>query len=184
MRLIPVVAAAIILAVGLASPPVAADLIHHAAGSGNVAWVKELLASGVNVNVRNEYDEIAHETPLHRARSVEVAQVLLNAGAWLNARNVWGVTPLHSAVAERRVEVAKFLLRAGAKVNTRNEKGGTPLHSAVGANRAEVVEFLLRAGANPKAKDKEGYTPFDYAKKWDMLKGTDAYWLLHDAQFD
>jgi hypothetical protein len=29
-----------------------------------------------------------------------------------------------------------------------------------------------------------GDTPFDVAKKYGMLEGTDAYWLLHDAQYD
>ena len=50
--------------------------------------------------------------------------------------------------------------------------------------RADVVEALLAAGANAKAKDTDGKTPFDVAKEHGNLKGTDAYWLLNEAQYD
>ena len=147
MRLIPVVAAAIILAAGLAVAPVAAEPIHDAAKAGDVAEVKALLASGVKVD----------------------------------ARHFIGVTPLHWA---KTAEIAKVLLKAGAKVNARDEDGWIPLHQAVLFGRADVVEALLAAGANAKAKSEDGKTPLYYAKKHGSLKGTDAYWLLNDAQYD
>ena len=60
----------------------------------------------------------------------------------------------------------------------------TPLHWAVLLDRADVVEALLAAGANAKAKTEDGKTPFDVAKEHGNLKGTDAYWLLNEAQYD
>ena len=81
-------------------------------------------------------------------------------------------------------ERAKVLLKAGAKVNARDEHGWIPLHQAVLFGRADVVEALLAAGANAKAKLGDGKTPFDVAKDLGTLKGTDAYWLLNEAQYD
>jgi ankyrin repeat protein len=147
MKFITVVAAALILSLGLASAAVAGDPIHTAAYAGDVAKVKALLAAGVKVDARDEYGE----TPLHKARTAEIARVLL---------------------------------KAGARVSSRAELGYTPLHIAAWGGRADVVEFLLSAGANPKAKNKDGDTPFDLAKRDGSLKGTNAYWLLNEAQYD
>ena len=76
------------------------------------------------------------------------------------------------------------MIEAGAKVDAIAAWGRTPLHRAAGSGPADKVELLLSAGANAKAKDKEGETPFYYAERSGVLKGTDAYWLLNDAQFD
>lgn len=46
-----------------------------------------------------------------------------------------------------------------------------------------VIDALLNAGADPKARDKDGKTPWDYAKDNKSIKGSEAYWRLHDARF-
>lgn len=141
--------AALTLSLSIAVAPVAAEPIHDAAKAGDAAKVKKLLASGVKVDARSF---LGGYTPLHLAGTAEVAEVLL---------------------------------KAGAKVNARDEKGWTPLHCAViFFDETGVVEFLLSAGANGKARDKGGKTPFDWAKNHATLKGTDAYWLLNEAQYD
>ena len=178
MRFITVVAAAIILVLGLAVAPVAADPIHVAAKAGDVAEVTKLLASGVKVDARDE----SGKTPLHWATTSEMAKILLKAGATVDARGQYGWTPLHWT---RTAEKAKVLLKAGATVDARGQYGWTPLHAAAGFwGVPVVVELLLKAGANAKARDKDGKTPFDLAKIIGTLKGTDAYWKLNDAQYD
>jgi ankyrin repeat protein len=176
MRSIPVVAAAIILAVGLASAPVAAGPIHDAALTGDVAELKKLLASGVKVDARDERGN----TPLHWAQTEEIAKVLLKAGAKVYVRDEYGCTPLHYA---KTAEIAEVLLSAGAPVGAWDKYGYSPLHEAAVSGRADVVEFLLSAGANPKAKNRGGETPFDLVRGSSTLKGTDAYWLLNEAQY-
>ena len=153
-----------------------ADPIHDAAEAGDVAKVMALLASGVKIDAR-EYSQ----TPLHYARTAEVAKVLLKAGASVSSRDILGQTPLHTAST---AEVARVLLKARARVSSRASVGYTPLHRAASGGRADVVEFLLSVGANGKAKSEDGETPFDLAKRMGYLEGTDAYWLLNDAQYD
>ncbi len=71
-----------------------------------------------------------------------------------------------------------------ANVNERDEKGRTPLHIAARHGNSEAVTALVNSGANSKAKTKDGKTPFDLAYENPQLKGTDAYWMLNDAQYD
>ena len=92
--------------------------------------------------------------------------------------------PIHDAAKAGDVSKVKALLARGVKVDARKEDGWTPLHKAVLIGRADLVEALLSAGANPKAKGVAGNTPFGMAKDLGTLKGTDAYWLLNDAQYD
>lgn len=55
-------------------------------------------------------------TPLHEAAghdNVEICQMLLNAGAKLNAANIYGIDPFFTAAQNGRVEVLSFLISKG-----------------------------------------------------------------------
>ena len=80
---------------------------------------------------------------------------LIEGGADPNARDEWGMTPLHRA--------AYF-----------NSNPSVP----------SVITALIEGGANPAAIDINGFTPFDYALENEALRGTDAYWLLSEARFE
>ena len=64
-----------------------------------------------------------------------MADLLINAGADVNAKNNDGCTPLYDTVVcweetKRRVDFARFLIAKGAEVRVRNKFGETPLHFA------------------------------------------------------
>ncbi len=102
----------------------------------------------------------------------------------VNARAEYGNTPLHLAASYGSPINVGALLKAGADVNARQSESGTPLHYAGISDNPDKVLALLDAGADGRAKDKYGSTPFDYTKDNEKLKDTDAYWALHDAQYD
>ncbi len=66
-------------------------------------------------------------TLLHRAASqgnTDIVQVLLERGARINERTVWGWhTPLHLALSNGWDETAKFLINAGADIHAKNKDG-------------------------------------------------------------
>ena len=85
-----------------------------AIGRGDVAEVKRLLASGANVNAKNNDGE----TPLHWASGeghAGMVKRLLASGANVNAKNKYGQTPLHVASYNGQAEVVKILKDAGGK---------------------------------------------------------------------
>ena len=157
--------------------------LHRAAYWGKAEMVEALLDAGANPKARDEDGK----TPLYAAAYggiAEIVNALLNAGANLEARAKYGLTPLHGAAGWGTAGTVEALARAGANLEARDENGWSPLHRAAYWGTAQTVKALLDAGANPKARDEDGRTPFDLAKDNDKLTGTDAWWRLHDAQFD
>jgi ankyrin repeat protein len=73
-------------------------------------------------------------------------QKLLDAGADINARSVWGSTALMYAVKTERPEVVQLLLSRGANVNLKDKYGGTALASA---DSPAIVALLKKVGAKP-----------------------------------
>jgi ankyrin repeat protein len=100
----------------------------------------------------------------------------LEAGAKVNFHEeIFGLTPLHVAVANRQEEIVSLLLENGAKVNAReNNYGMTPLHFASALGNEKLALLLLEKGADPNLKTlkkyerehvyPEGSTPMDMAK--------------------
>jgi ankyrin repeat protein len=123
-------------------------------------------------------DANAHDgcTPLHFAVGhPQIARMLLEHKADINAQSSEGHTPLHIASYHGSVDVAELLLRHGVDVNARDNAHSTPLHLASGKRMAwlppnlvtpslEVVCLLLKHGADVEAKDVEGRTAFHFAE--------------------
>jgi hypothetical protein len=98
-------------------------------------------------------------TPLHAAAKrgyVDAIQMLLKAGADVDARDAAGNTPLHVAGT---FEARDALVKAGADVNAANAAGSTPLHVAAGQEAYEDVCLLLANGAEPNTRSNRGASP-------------------------
>ncbi|MBU0514428.1 MAG: ankyrin repeat domain-containing protein [Proteobacteria bacterium] len=107
-------------------------------------------------------------TALHWAAvegHVNLAELLLDAEADVNAENRDGETPLHEAVFRGWAGLARLLLARGAYVNARNKVGVTPLHYAAGLGRRQLVEILLDKGAEVNARTVTGLTPLASARR-------------------
>ena len=99
-------------------------------------------------------------TPLHWAAMkshAEVAGLLTRRGARTDARNAYGMTPLHVAGDDKVVAV---LVAAGAQVNLLDDRGRTPLHTA---RQSIVAKALIDRGADIRIRTPQGRTAMELA---------------------
>ena len=156
--------------------PTVAEL-HAAVRAGNVDDVRKALADGASVE---SPDSQTQQTLLHAAAldgQVEVAQLLLDAGADANTAaslvhapsgmTVTGATPLHFAASVahslKHQAVLKLLLSRGASVLNVTGKGGSPLQAAADNANAPACRLLVAAGARVNAAVVSGATPLHAA---------------------
>ncbi|XP_040331427.1 ankyrin-2 isoform X12 [Herpailurus yagouaroundi] len=112
-------------------------------------------------------------TPLHisaREGQVDVASVLLEAGAAHSLATKKGFTPLHVAAKYGSLDVAKLLLQRRAAADSAGKNGLTPLHVAAHYDNQKVALLLLEKGASPHATAKNGYTPLHIAAKKNQMQ--------------
>lgn len=82
--------------------------------------------------------------PLHNACSYghyEVAQLLVQKGANVNATDLWKFTPLHEASSKGKLDIVKLLLTHGADPHKKNRDGHCPL-DLVRPEDEEIVDLL------------------------------------------
>jgi ankyrin repeat protein len=118
------------------------QLIHDKARMGSGVEVKSILQS--TPTMRDARTGLG-STPLHLAATNSdpgALQVLLAAGANVNAKDAEGNTPLHMAAYTNRYEQARLLLEAGADIEAVSSGGRTPIALAR-KSRADNVAGLL-----------------------------------------
>ena len=151
------------------------SILMHAASIHLPAIIKKLVAAGADVNLRQHNGQTAlmwavlecDNMGKNRGNVVETIQVLLDAGADINAISRY--TALMYAAKEKKLDAAKALIAAGADVNMRSDDydGRTALMLAArlsGKTGENIVQALIAAGADVNAKDKNGKSVIEYAK--------------------
>jgi len=146
--------------------------IMEAVEEGDLGRVKELIASGAEVNYATPLYEV---TPLmtavyHKKRGL--VRILLEAGADPSALTRAGYSeyedsPLLLAVKGGCPEIISMLISAGVDVNYRYSRGRTALLYSLSYGRPQVVKILLKSGADSKVLDDEGLG----VKEWAAISG-------------
>jgi hypothetical protein len=115
-------------------------------------------------------------TPLMLARSAGVAQLLLDHGASVTARDHSGRTPLIYAAIRGDTPTMKLVLDHGADIDAQDDQGLTALMFAMAADTPEPVRFLIVRKANLELRDGTGRTALDHSEAY-----PDARQILLDA---
>ncbi|WP_420632527.1 ankyrin repeat domain-containing protein [Candidatus Palauibacter sp.] len=160
----PVIAVAVLLALG-AGGPVGPDApVADAAMRGDLVAVQSLLDAGEDVNGARGDGMTALHWAAMKGR-LDLAELLLDAGADLEAGTRLGRhTPLHVASRAGQTSLVEALLQAGADAAATTSTGATPLHFAATAGSPLAIEALVRHGADPDAREPEwGQTPLMFA---------------------
>ena len=133
-------------------------------------------------------------TPLvYAARSgaIDVARVLIEAGADVNQVTNYGWSPLLAATQNRKYRMGRFLIEHGADVNLANRGGWTPLYLATDnrnleggdyptpapdMDHLEFIRLLLAEGADPNARMIESTeTRTVFTNQWLDEEGATAF---------
>jgi ankyrin repeat protein len=95
--------------------------------------IKVLIKAGAKLNVKKHhchpFFDIHGETPLNKAARreylSEIAIMMINHGADLNAEGIAGSTVLHQAAGRKDFELVKLLILAGADLTVEDSEGNT-----------------------------------------------------------
>jgi len=161
-RLIPLVGVVIMMLCGC-SQQRAQSQLFEAVERKNAVGVRNLLAGGVNPNVRGD-DGLTPLMLAVRRDQPTIVRMLLAAGARANETNDLGQTALFLAASYNHEEVAKLLIRGGADLNLQNKSGDTPLHEAASYyGWFRISRMLLTSGARVDVRNGAGRTPLHRA---------------------
>lgn len=98
------------------------------------------------------------------AGSSEIAHLLLEKHANIEARTSTGASALMYAAEEKHLTVVRLLLSAGADVHALDRKGDTALHRTVRkSGHVEIIDAVVGKGGNLDATNKEGETTLHIA---------------------
>ena len=118
--------------------------LHLAAAFAGPDAVRLLLEHGAHAHQCSRNPQ--RNQPIHAAialgNSLETVELLLEAGADVNATQAGGFTPLHQAAAAGKLDTVAFLLKNGARKNVRCDQGKLPLDYARERGYAAVAELL------------------------------------------
>lgn len=143
---------------------------------GHYAVVKALLDEGADPDGGRHGDGIRGDsdgrTPLLILASekptqdtCKIAELLIDNGADINARDSTGRVPLHWVAKTGHLDLARILLSGKDKalVNAAQNRGITALHYAAESDHVKSVKLLLSHGANVDAVSDAGWTPLHSA---------------------
>jgi ankyrin repeat protein len=120
-----------------------------AVSNRHVDAARLLIANGARVDATLGAEE---DSLLHVAsdtNDVALVELLIASGATVNAKNKYGLTPLHRA-ARGSAEIVGLLLAKGAAIDAEAEYFGTPLQEACSD---PVRELLIAKGARVDVRD-------------------------------
>ncbi|CAI8034965.1 Ankyrin homolog [Geodia barretti] len=116
--------------------------------------VKSLLSKRADPNAFPLMIEFSPLMQASKVGTVEIARLLLNAGANPNLANDEGQTALIIASTHGHCDVAELLLEKGANPDMQNNDRWTALMAAVYSNHNNIALKVIEAGATPHIQDK------------------------------
>ena len=129
--------------------------IHGSVISNDVEMLKDLLSSGININVKDE----SGNTPLDYAND-KMRKFLSNHGAKTSNELKLNESKLTASARDGNIQKVRSYLTIGVDVNSIDEDGHSMLHWNI---KPEIIELLIASGADINIISKHGRTALDFA---------------------
>ncbi len=133
--------------------------LFNSVRSKNLLLVEYLLSKGAVIDEKNGKIGL---TPLYKAcydGSLDIATVLVDAGADINLKSTEGFAPLCVAVQNKHKHIVEYLLTKGAIVDVKcGDRKWSPLVKACYDGLLDIANVLVDAGADLNQKTREGYS--------------------------
>lgn len=163
--------------------------LHRACVNGHEPVVDVLLHHGANLEAETLLKQTVLMLACQHYKDHLIAKLLLDRGANIHARDMYGSGPLHYACGN--VTLVRLLLSRGANVNALCHDHMTPLHYACLKGRKKCIKELLCHGADVTIQNCDGRVPLDFAtsKKCHSIieifkKHKESQELLQNAPLD
>jgi ankyrin repeat protein len=165
-----------LLLVSASAAPAATADVADAAARGDRAAVRAALARKADVNLPQPDGTTALHWAVERD-DMDLADVLLRAGARVTGRTREGVTPLQLAAVNGSARMIDRLIKAGADPKAPfSTSGDTALMMAARTGKTDALRVLLESGSEVNAVESWGGTS---ALMWAVAEGnTDAARML------
>ena len=119
---------------------------------------------GLNTEDPAVQEELKKQLFNEMSKAIEMAQMLIDMGADLNAQSSLG-TPLMNAVTNVwNMEIVEMLIKAGADLNVTDKNGKTALFYAQASGNDDIIKLLIDSGADTTIQDNEGKLYSDMEK--------------------
>jgi ankyrin repeat protein len=148
--------------------------LSQAARYGNLEFMREILAVGVDINLQDN-DGLTALMNATIVKDKDMAQLLLTSGANSNLQNKDGITALINATTVEDKNMAKLLLTNGANPNLQDKNGLTALMNATIVKDKDMAQLLLLNRADPNLQNEDGITALMNAT---IIKDKDMVQLL------
>lgn len=140
--------------------------LHYAVLKGYEEMVRLLTGNPQHKTLLNFAEKGEGNTPIVTAVRYQrkaILQLLLDAGANVNAQNTFDETALFWAVKNQREDLVRTLLKHGADPQQSVRHGLTPLILAIMDRRLDLVTLLVEAGCDVQQPDARGSRPLSWA---------------------
>ncbi|PKU69646.1 ankyrin repeat domain-containing protein 65-like [Dendrobium catenatum] len=134
--------------------------------TGDMEKVREVLERSDPAWRAADSSDASGESLLHLAISrsrADLAQLVLEFGADVEARSRTGRSPLEAAAAAGETLIAELLLARGASTERSSGSPLGPIHLAAAGGHTELLRLLLLKGAAPEATAADGRTALHLA---------------------
>ena len=135
---------------------------------GRVKFLKFLFEEencDVHVRENGSMDSLLHLCSNVKTtnNTIECCKILLANKININAKNVWGRTPLIGALVAFRYNLAKVLIAHNADVNSCDSQGLSPVILCCSYGNLELLQLLVQNGASINQPNSSGKSALHYA---------------------